>query len=140
MGPELLYPEAFGFTDSRPTRESDCYALGMVTYEVLSGRIPFDSYGNNLVSMKVLGGERPEKPEGAQGAWFTAEIWAMLALCWMPQPADRPSSRDILRDLERAQPPSISFSPHVDTMDMGREQYPDVISSGPGTSSLRRLL
>ena len=33
MGPELLDPEGFG-SNGRPTRESDCYALGMVIYEV----------------------------------------------------------------------------------------------------------
>ena len=37
MSPELLYPERFGVPESennRPTRQSDCYALGMVIYEV----------------------------------------------------------------------------------------------------------
>ena len=35
MSPELLLPELFGGSaDSRPTKQSDCYALGMVIYEV----------------------------------------------------------------------------------------------------------
>ena len=37
MSPELLYPEKFGIPESegnRPTIQSDCYALGMVIYEV----------------------------------------------------------------------------------------------------------
>ena len=37
MSPELLIPERFGMHGSeagRPTRQSDCYALGMVIYEV----------------------------------------------------------------------------------------------------------
>jgi len=37
MSPELLDPERFGMPESegnRPTRLSDCYALGMVIYEV----------------------------------------------------------------------------------------------------------
>ena len=37
MSPELLHPEMFGMPeseDNRPTRQSDCYALGMVIYEV----------------------------------------------------------------------------------------------------------
>ena len=33
MAPELLDPPHFG-SNGRPTRESDCYALGMVIYEV----------------------------------------------------------------------------------------------------------
>jgi len=37
MSPELLDPERLGMPESegnRPTRQSDCYALGMVIYEV----------------------------------------------------------------------------------------------------------
>jgi hypothetical protein len=34
MSPELLDPEMFGIQGDRPTRQSDCYALGMVIYEV----------------------------------------------------------------------------------------------------------
>ena len=34
MSPELLYPEGYGPSDGRPTKQSDCYALGMVVYEV----------------------------------------------------------------------------------------------------------
>ena len=33
MGPELLDPKRFN-SNGRLTRESDCYALGMVVYEV----------------------------------------------------------------------------------------------------------
>jgi len=34
MSPELLYPDKFGAKGFRPTTRSDCYALGMVVYEV----------------------------------------------------------------------------------------------------------
>jgi len=42
MSPELLDPERFGIPeseDNRPTRQSDCYALGMVIYEVALNRL-----------------------------------------------------------------------------------------------------
>ena len=45
MSPELLDPERFGVPElkgDRPTRQSDCYALGMVIYEVRA-------HVNNLV-------------------------------------------------------------------------------------------
>ena len=48
MSPELLYPERFGVLESegdRPTRQSDCYALGMVIYEV--GAYPSSSAVTN---------------------------------------------------------------------------------------------
>ena len=34
MSPELLDPSRLGDPDPRPTKESDCFALGMVVYEV----------------------------------------------------------------------------------------------------------
>jgi len=39
MSPELLDPDRFEFPDSRPTKQSDCYALGMVVYEVRADTI-----------------------------------------------------------------------------------------------------
>ena len=44
ISPELTDPERFGMPeleDNRPTRQSDCYALGMVIYElsVQAGRL-----------------------------------------------------------------------------------------------------
>ena len=68
MSPELLDPEHFGLTDSRPTKGSDCYALGMVIYEVLSGQAPFTQFKDFVVARKVIKGERPTRPEGAEGA------------------------------------------------------------------------
>lgn len=46
MSPELLYPERFGAKDSKPTTHSDCYALGMVVYEVRGHLLTFDVWNN----------------------------------------------------------------------------------------------
>ena len=45
MSPELLDPRRFG-SDGCPTPESDCYALGMVIYEV--GQFHSDDIGSSL--------------------------------------------------------------------------------------------
>jgi len=91
MSPELLYPDQFGFKDSKPTEESDCYALGMVIYEVLSGEAPFARFKDFIVMRKFVEGERPERSEGAEGVWFTDDLWALLDLCWSAQPNKRPT-------------------------------------------------
>jgi hypothetical protein len=96
MSPELFNPDQTGPQRSRPTVKSDCYALGMVTLEVLSGQVPF-AYCTDLVVMwKVLGGKHPERPKGVEGVWFTDNLWEMLKLCWETQPTSRPSIETML--------------------------------------------
>ena len=111
MSPELLDPESFNLKDSRPTKQSDIYALGMVVYEVLSGQKPFPRCSGPVVIKKVIGGERPLRLEGTRGAWFRDGIWEMLELCWKAEPNDRPSLETIFECLEGATRPSRSPSP-----------------------------
>jgi len=101
MAPELLHPEMFGLRDSQPTKESDRYALGMVIYEVLSRQVPFASSANAVVMRKVLDGERPKRPQGEEGAWFTDDLWKMTELCWVARPESRPSIEAVLECLGR---------------------------------------
>ena len=98
MSPELFDLE---IQNHRRTIHSDCYALGMVIYEVLSQRIPFHRYQNSVISLKVVRGDRPERPKEVEGAWFTDDVWELLERCWMAQPEDRPSIKDILECLEQ---------------------------------------
>jgi len=108
MSPELFDPERFGVEDSRRTESSDCYALGMVVYEVLTGQAPFSRCNRYAVVVKVVGGERPERPQGPEGRWFTDDVWGILGRCWKPKPGDRPSIEDVLQRLEEA---SSSWTP-----------------------------
>ena len=121
MSPELLDPDQFSVKDSRPTKESDCYALGMVIYEVLSGQAPFTPYKDFIVMRKVLEGERPGRPEGAEGMWFTDDLWGTLNLCWATQPESRPSIEVVLACLERVsrvwKPPSPQMDEDVEMED-----------------------
>ena len=98
MSPELLHPEHFGFEQSRPTKKSDCYALGMVILEVLSGERPFANYQDVIVLRKVIDGEHPERPNGL---WFTDDLWGTLERCWTPQSNDRPTIAAVLECLEQ---------------------------------------
>ena len=98
MSPELLDPESFGLKKGRPTIESDCYALGMVIYEVLSRQAPFAPARAPI--LRILRGNRPVRPRGVQGASFTDGIWGMLELCWKPQPSERIDAKTALLCLE----------------------------------------
>ena len=80
MSPERIAPERFGFKSGRPTIPSDCYALGMVIYETISGNLPFHKDADLTVFIKVVvEGEHPPREVG-----FTEILWEMLELCWAP--------------------------------------------------------
>ena len=96
MSPELHLPRWFGFKDSRRTKESDCYALGMVILEVLSGQAPFANDNRTDVIRKVINGERPERPKEV---WFTDDLWGTLEQCWSSQPKMRPTAEAVLERL-----------------------------------------
>jgi len=83
------------------TEKSDCYALGMVILEVLSGKPPFPGDSNLIVITKVINGERPEKPEGKEEVWFTDGLWEILEQCWLPRPERRPAIEAVLRCIEQ---------------------------------------
>jgi len=102
MSPELFDPENFGLKNSRPTKRSDCYALGMVIYEVLGRRVPFYRHASFAVVVRVGKGERPRRPQGEERVWFTDDIWSILERCWVPNPGDRPSIEDVLQCLEKS--------------------------------------
>ena len=95
MSPELIDPDRFGFKESHRTKPSDCYALGMVIYEIISGHLPFHEFADLSVLVKVLNDEHPPRRVG-----FTDNVWKVLEQCWKPQPDARPSIEDVLRCLE----------------------------------------
>ena len=102
MSPELFYPEKFGLKDNRRTKESDCYALGMVILEVLTSKAPFPQDDGFVITRKVVDGERPERPQGPEAAWFTNDLWEMLEQCWSPGPKLRPTVEVVLECLGRS--------------------------------------
>jgi len=93
--PERIVPQEFGLKDSRPTKSSDCYSLGMVVYETISGNPPFHEHVDMTVFVKVLKGEHPSR-----GTGFTESLWEMLEICWAFQPKNRPSIEDVLQRLD----------------------------------------
>ena len=138
MSPELLALDHSRLKNNRPTKQSDCYAFGMVIYEVLSGRAPFSRFNHYIVIRKIVDGERPERPKRVEGVWFTDDLWRMLSQCWAPQPESRPSVAAVLECLERVSRDPDLPSLQLDEDDLGTASA----SSNPRRFStfLRRVL
>ncbi|KAG6832753.1 hypothetical protein H0H93_013464 [Arthromyces matolae] len=114
QAPELY--EAKGNEMPRDTRESDVYALGCVSYQVLTGQEPFVGITRDSTIMsKVLQGERPSRPDAlnfSEGHWRLIEgIWGLLEQCWDAVPVKRPTIGTIVKQLEELLPPCIREEP-----------------------------
>jgi serine/threonine protein kinase len=132
MSPELPKALHLGTKHIRPTDKSDCYALGMVIYEVLSGKLPFPLYREFIVIQKVIGGERPERPEGVKGEWFVGNLWKTLEMCWAAEPESRPSIQDVFECLEQVPRDWKPSSPQADeevVVDEDEDPWDTMVSS-----------
>ena len=137
MAPELLDPEPFC---SHNTRESDCYSLGMVIYEVLSGEAPFSAthHIHDVIS-DIIAGVRPGRPQGTQGIWFTDSLWELLDLCWRKDPAARPPLTTVLRCLQNTTQMSNVIPVVNGNADAGARHKSNGTLNGSGTFSFSFL-
>ncbi|KAF9781279.1 kinase-like domain-containing protein [Thelephora terrestris] len=89
MAPELLNPSGFNLDNSNPTKMSDVYAFGMVTYQVTTGLQPFAGAKDGVIIYNVVTGERPTRPPGANN-WVSDDVWNFISRCWSPSRDGRP--------------------------------------------------
>ncbi|KAH0786033.1 SEL1-like repeat protein [Histomonas meleagridis] len=85
MAPEL-------FLETQYTNKVDVFAYGMILYQMLTDRLPFDGKLNPLqIGNAILNNERPEI-SGNVPQFFSN----LICECWSQNPADRPTFDDIV--------------------------------------------
>jgi len=85
MAPEL-------FKNQPATKKSDIYSMGMTFYEIVTNRVPFQDYQNQVeVAQKVLAGTRETIPAECQ-----PKVAKLIAKCWEAKPEARPSIDDVI--------------------------------------------
>ncbi|KAJ7353601.1 kinase-like domain-containing protein [Mycena albidolilacea] len=103
MAPELLDPDSFGLKFVR-TPATDVYAFGCVCFELYTDRPPFSSLPEPAALMKVLNGERPERPSDPRT--MSDALWRRVSKFWADRPTGRPSTQSVVQTMAN----SVSLS------------------------------
>ena len=106
--PEYMSPEQA--QGHRVDFRSDIYALGIVVYEIFTGRVPFRGETPISTILKHLHDPPPLDPPEAES--IPAAVRSVLRRCLEKDPADRfPSARDVAEALRGARSPSRRQQP-----------------------------
>ncbi|BCJ55441.1 hypothetical protein Asp14428_69160 [Actinoplanes sp. NBRC 14428] len=140
--PHYMAPEAFHSSSITPA--ADVYALGVLLYELVSGRPPYDSDTvSDLMRLHLEG--RPERRPGIPDA-----LWELIASCLEQKPRLRPSAGELVLDLGALER-SLAEAPALAAPDPARpakpresrtpDPEPPAVRPGPHPSlaSMRKL-
>ncbi|KAI5118300.1 hypothetical protein M0805_003819 [Coniferiporia weirii] len=84
--------------DDKATKESDMWAFGMFSIEVLTGELPFPNRSNSAsVTIDICAGRLPERPAIEE---CRDELWDLLLQCWRKESSKRPTAAIALKFLD----------------------------------------
>lgn len=91
--PQYVAPELYWVDGARPTAQSDLYALAVVGYELLTGRVPFDS-PDALTVLEMQRDRAPAPPSSLRAA--LAPLDSLFAAALAKDPSARPATAAVL--------------------------------------------
>ncbi len=106
--PEYMSPEQC--RGERLDFRSDVYSMGIVTYEMFTGRVPF--HGETVMATLLQQLQEPPPLEGAAGSRLPSALVPVLRCALAKRPADRyPSAAHLAEALRGARAASASATP-----------------------------
>ncbi|KAF7347165.1 PINc domain-containing protein [Mycena venus] len=142
MAPELLNPDQFGLKFTR-TPASDVYAFGCVCLELYTGRPPFSGQPEPAALIKVISGDRPERPSSSPA--MSDILWQHVSAYWTHEPSARPVTQVVVQNMVwLAQSPPPPTSPSASDRSLSSTVYwtahgSSIFSSTDGSSASSAL-
>jgi tRNA A-37 threonylcarbamoyl transferase component Bud32/TolB-like protein len=97
--PAYMAPEQVG-GDADVDHRADLYALGVIGYEMLAGRLPFE--GRSARALMVAHVMTPPEPLSDHRSGIPAALEALIMQCLEKEPSERPASAvEVVESLER---------------------------------------
>ncbi|KAG8905324.1 Receptor-interacting serine/threonine-protein kinase 2 [Tulasnella sp. 403] len=94
-------PETMMDQNAPKTFKSDVYAFGMMIYEVLSGKGPFEVTTGAIYCAVLINKERPpQEPAVSPSGESYSALWSLAMDCWHEDPEQRPTMEDVVRRLK----------------------------------------
>ncbi|ORY40810.1 kinase-like protein [Rhizoclosmatium globosum] len=89
----FLPPESYSEVGNGPTKAHDVYSFGMIVYETVTGRVPFDGTPAGAIPFLVMAGKRPERPDAGNDVpdW----VWEIIERCWRQDLGGRPDMEEV---------------------------------------------
>ncbi len=89
MAPELFDDEP------KVTAASDIYSFGMVLWELVTRRLPYDKWRPEAAGVRIAQGKKEEIPGDCPAA-----LKKIIESCWQSAPTDRPTAIRVQEDLK----------------------------------------
>jgi serine/threonine protein kinase len=100
MAPEVIKNEPYDLS-------ADVYSLGLIFYEILAGKLPYDGLNQmQLLMHVVMQGKRPEIDTDLRPSFrdnLPTAVTNMVKLCWVANPVRRPKIDQVVQVLKHAQ-------------------------------------
>jgi serine/threonine protein kinase len=103
---EYIEPQCFKNIKYKKDKKSDIYSLGVLLWEISSGRLPFSDCSRNLLYYYIKDGHREESIEGTP-----LKYQKLYQECWDDEPKLRPNIEvvyetlsQLITDLQSPQP------------------------------------
>ncbi len=77
------------------TAKADVFSFAMTCYEVVSGKLPYNSLPRQNINKLVREGVRPELPKD-----INTRLSSLIQKCWQTEAPERPTFEEICFDLQ----------------------------------------